>query len=160
MALGAQAARLRQAGVWRCQTPAVSPKPPLYHQSPHGRGSGGKPHLLCGPLRLCAFARTPARTLPTESWMGEGFGERVKVWLHLPPIHLHCLHLQLIACKLVSRNPKEIRHFDQHLHIWLPLSHFHLVNKCSAYSKTVTNITEGHVLSFAQSTQFFREPLH
>jgi hypothetical protein len=29
--------------------------------------SVGKHHLLSGPLRLCAFARGPARTLPTES---------------------------------------------------------------------------------------------
>jgi hypothetical protein len=46
--------------------------------SPQGRGatelpfspredSVGKHHLLPGPLRLCAFARGPARTFPTES---------------------------------------------------------------------------------------------
>jgi hypothetical protein len=32
--------------------------------------SVGKHHLLPGPLRLCAFARGPARTLPTESNKG------------------------------------------------------------------------------------------
>ena len=37
--------------------------------------SDGKPHLLSGPLRLCAFARGPARTLPSESGWERGWGE-------------------------------------------------------------------------------------
>jgi hypothetical protein len=64
--LGAQAARLPQAGVWQCQTPTLSPIPPLPTESSHGgvraeiphrQTSVGKHHLLPGPLRplrLCA----------------------------------------------------------------------------------------------------------
>ena len=44
-------------------SPRLHPLPkPLSHPD-----SDGKVHLLSGPLRLCAFARGPARTLPTES---------------------------------------------------------------------------------------------
>jgi hypothetical protein len=49
-----------------CTTPSPSPQP-LSHPD-----SDGKHHLLPGPLRLCAFARGPARTLPSESIQGEG----------------------------------------------------------------------------------------
>jgi hypothetical protein len=74
----------------RAFAPLREALPGLYHQSNPGRGasvtpsplvdSDGKHHLLPGPLRLCAFARGPARTFPTESLWGKGQGEGGQTW--------------------------------------------------------------------------------
>ena len=140
--------------------PYLITKSPLSQQSPDGRGSGGKPHLLSEPLRLCAFARDPARTLPTESWMGEGFGERVKVWLHPPPIHLHCLHLQLIACKPVQAYFKHIRYLYQQLCTGQFQTTLHFADKSSGKPKESTKLILRHPLSFPQSLEFLTKSFH
>jgi hypothetical protein len=74
--------------------------------------SVGKHHLLSGPLRLCAFARGPARTLlPTES--PGGGRSRGKGGANLPAVLLAVFIAGMSLLNAVWYHPYSIVYFNQ-----------------------------------------------